>query len=71
MSSASAVNQAGAAMLPEQRPIAWRDYALLLTGMAIVAAPHALRAPWWLIVLTVLLYEIGRASCRERVYSSV
>ena len=62
MSSASAVNQAGAAMLPEQRPIAWRDYALLLTGMAIVAAPHALRAPWWLIVLTVLLYA-WRTAC--------
>ena len=41
---------------PAARPIAARDFALLLAGLAIVAAPHALRAPWWLIFLTLLLY---------------
>ena len=41
---------------PAARPIAARDFAMLLAGLAIVAAPHALRAPWWLIFLTLLLY---------------
>jgi protein-glutamine gamma-glutamyltransferase len=49
------MNAAGAA-LPEQRPIAWREFAILLAGLLIAAAPHALRAPWWLILLTVFLY---------------
>ena len=42
--------------LPAQRPIAWREYAMLLAGLMIAAAPHALRAPWWLIGLTLFLY---------------
>jgi transglutaminase-like putative cysteine protease len=42
--------------LPAARAIAWRDFALLVAGLAIVLAPHALRAPWWLIFLTLLLY---------------
>ena len=42
--------------IPAERPIAGRDFVLLLAGLAIVAAPHALRAPWWLIFLTLLLY---------------
>jgi transglutaminase-like putative cysteine protease len=41
----------------EQRPIAWREFALLLAGLLIVAGPHALRAPWWLILLTAFLYS--------------
>ena len=49
------MSQAHAA-LPEQRPIAWREFAMLLAGLLMVTAPHALRAPWWLIVLTVFLY---------------
>jgi len=40
----------------ELRPIAWREYALLLAGLLIVAGPHAMRAPWWLVVLTLFLY---------------
>jgi len=44
------------AVLPGQRPLAWREFALLLAGLLIVAAPHALRAPWWLVLLTLVLY---------------
>jgi transglutaminase-like putative cysteine protease len=44
------------AALPEQRPIGWREFAMLLAGLLIVAGPHALRAPWWLALLTLLLY---------------
>jgi transglutaminase-like putative cysteine protease len=40
---------------PGERPIAWRDFALLAAGLAVVIAPHALRAPWWLTLLTVAL----------------
>ena len=40
---------------PEQRPIGARDIALLAAGLAIVIAPHALRAPWWLTALTAAL----------------
>jgi transglutaminase-like putative cysteine protease len=42
--------------LPGQRPITWRVYALLLAGLLIASGPHALRAPWWLISLTLFLY---------------
>ncbi len=44
------------AVLPAMRPIGWQEFALLLAGLLLVAAPHALNAPWWLILLTVLLY---------------
>jgi transglutaminase-like putative cysteine protease len=43
-------------MLPGQRPLAWRECAWLLAGLLLAAGPHALRAPWWLIGLTVFLY---------------
>jgi transglutaminase-like putative cysteine protease len=33
-----------------------RDLAWLTASLAIVTAPHALRAPWWLTVLTLCLY---------------
>ncbi len=51
---------------PEQRPIAWREFALLLAGLLIVAGPHALRAPWWLICLTLLLYAWRSAGVWNR-----
>jgi transglutaminase-like putative cysteine protease len=41
---------------PELRPIGGRDLAGLLVALALVVAPHMLRAPWWLTLLTVLLY---------------
>ena len=52
--------------LPEQRPIAWRDFAMLLTGLLIVAVPHALRAPLWLSTLTLVLYAWRSAAVWNR-----
>ena len=40
----------------EQRPIGGRDLAALLAGLALVVAPHALRAPLWITALTLGLY---------------
>ena len=42
-------------LAPELRPIGARDFALLAAGLAIVIAPHALRAPAWLGILAVAL----------------
>ena len=42
--------------LPGMRPIAWREYLLLVAGLMLAAGPHALRAPLWLIALTLFLY---------------
>jgi transglutaminase-like putative cysteine protease len=41
---------------PELRPVGAHDLTLLVLGLAIVVAPHAMRAPWWLTLLTALLY---------------
>ena len=51
---------------PGQRPIAWRDFALLAAGLAIVIAPHALRAPWWLTLLTASLVAWRAAALVHR-----
>jgi transglutaminase-like putative cysteine protease len=49
-------------LAPELRPIGALDVALLSAGLAIVMAPHALRAPLWITLLTAAL--IGwRAFC--------
>jgi transglutaminase-like putative cysteine protease len=40
---------------PDQRALGARNFALLAAGLAIVLAPHALRAPAWLVVLTLVL----------------
>jgi transglutaminase-like putative cysteine protease len=40
---------------PELRAIGARDIALLAAGLAIVIAPHALRAPLWLTMLSAAL----------------
>jgi len=42
-------------LAPDQRPMEGRDLAMLAAGLAIVIAPHALRAPWWLTLLTAAL----------------
>ena len=52
--------------MPEQRPITWREFAMLLAGLLIVAAPHALRAPWWLALLTLSLYAWRSAAVWNR-----
>jgi transglutaminase-like putative cysteine protease len=41
---------------PEGRAVGARDLALLTVALALVAAPHALRAPGWLALLTLALY---------------
>jgi len=41
---------------PEVRPLTLRDLSWLTASLAIVIAPHALRAPWWLTLLTLCLY---------------
>jgi len=51
---------------PDQRPLAWRDFALLAAGLAIVIAPHALRAPWWLTLLTAALIGWRGAAIAHR-----
>ena len=52
--------------LPEQRALAWRDFAMLLAGLLIVAVPHALRAPLWLSALTLFLYAWRTAAIWNR-----
>ena len=41
---------------PDVRPLTLRDLAWLTASLAIVIAPHAMRAPWWLTLLTLCLY---------------
>jgi len=43
-------------LAPEQRALAPRDVFTLLACLLLVAAPHALRMPWWLTLLVLGLY---------------
>jgi protein-glutamine gamma-glutamyltransferase len=43
-------------LAPEQRQVGVRDLAWLIASLVLVIAPHALRAPWWLTLLTLCLY---------------
>ena len=43
-------------LAPEQRAVGPRDLGWLIASLALVVAPHALRAPWWLTLLTLCLY---------------
>ncbi len=43
-------------LIPEQRAISFADLAWMLASLLLVVAPHALRSPWWLGLLTVVLY---------------
>ena len=43
-------------LAPEARLLAAHDLAGLILALAIVGIPHALRAPWWLALLTLALY---------------
>jgi transglutaminase-like putative cysteine protease len=43
-------------LAPELRQASARDLAWLLASLLLVIAPHALRAPWWLTLLTLCLY---------------
>jgi transglutaminase-like putative cysteine protease len=43
-------------LVPEQRSVSARELAWLIGALAVVLAPHFLRAPWWLTLLTLCLY---------------
>ena len=43
-------------LAPEMRLVSSRDLVWLIASFALVIAPHALRAPWWLTLLTLCLY---------------
>jgi len=43
-------------LAPEQRAIAPRDLGVLIASLVLVAAPHALRMPWWLTLAVLGLY---------------
>jgi transglutaminase-like putative cysteine protease len=43
-------------LAPESRPITPHDLAGIVLSLVIVAAPHAVRSPWWLSVLTAAMY---------------
>jgi transglutaminase-like putative cysteine protease len=43
-------------LAPELRQVSTRDLAWLIASLLVVMAPHALRAPWWLTLLTLCLY---------------
>src|SRR5687768_14776640 len=43
-------------LTPEARLLTANDLAGLILALAIVGFPHALRAPWWLALLTLALY---------------
>jgi protein-glutamine gamma-glutamyltransferase len=43
-------------LAPELRAVSARDLAWLIAGLVLVSAPHALRAPWWLTLLTLCLF---------------
>jgi transglutaminase-like putative cysteine protease len=49
-------------LAPEQRPVTGRDLAWLVASLALVLAPHALRAPWWLTLFTLCLF-VWRIYC--------
>ena len=43
-------------LAPEMRAVSARDLAWLIGSLLLVIAPHAMRAPWWLTLLTLCLY---------------
>jgi transglutaminase-like putative cysteine protease len=43
-------------LAPESRAVSLRDIGGLLFALALVAAPHSLRMPWWLTLFTLGLY---------------
>ena len=43
-------------LAPEMRLVTPRDLAWLIGSLALAILPHALRAPWWLILLTMCLF---------------
>jgi transglutaminase-like putative cysteine protease len=66
------VTQAAHPLAPEVRLVGTRDLAWLIGALLIVIAPHTLRAPWWLTLLTLCLfgwrfyYTLNRAPLPSR-----
>ena len=54
------------ALAPDQRLISGRDFMVLVASLAIVLAPHALRAPVWLTLLTAALVGWRAAALTHR-----
>ena len=54
------------ATAPDQRALSGRDLAMLVAGLAFVLAPHALRAPIWLMLLTAALIGWRAAAVAHR-----
>ena len=65
-SGAPAVLEPAQPPAPAVRPIGGRDLLVLLAGLLIVVVPHALRAPWWLTLLTLVLYAWRAAALSNR-----
>ena len=59
-------------LAPEVRPVSVRDLAWLIGSLLLVIAPHSVRAPWWLTLLTLCLfawrfhYALNRAPLPSR-----
>jgi len=66
------MTQAAHPLAPEVRLVGTRDLTWLIGSLLIVIAPHTLRAPWWLTVLTLCLfawrfyYTLNRAPLPSR-----
>ncbi|HXM82185.1 MAG TPA: DUF3488 and transglutaminase-like domain-containing protein [Burkholderiales bacterium] len=66
------MTQAAHPLAPEVRLVGTRDLAWLIGALLIVIAPHTLRAPWWLTLLTLCLfgwrfyYTLNRAPLPSR-----
>jgi transglutaminase-like putative cysteine protease len=52
-------------LAPELRALSARDLAGLSVALLIVIAPHALRAPWWLTLLTLAMFAWRAAAFVE------
>ena len=65
-SSAPAAINPAQLLAPAVRPIGGRDLLVLVAGLLIVVLPHALRAPWWLTLLTLALYGWRAAALSGR-----
>src|SRR5919206_4069387 len=59
---------------PEMRLMSTRDLGWLTVSLLIVTAPHMLRAPWWIALLTLCLYgwrfyyTLNRAPLPSRIF---
>jgi transglutaminase-like putative cysteine protease len=50
------MNPSAHPLAPEVRLVSMRDVAWLIGSLLLVIAPHAMRAPWWLTLLTLCLF---------------